>query len=76
MRRRDREVTDEKTMDAWKQISAECIRRIRVIAPKTKIMIGGYWNNSVTAVKDLPMPADENIVYNFHYKCWLYFLQK
>ena len=60
------EVTDEKTMDAWKQISAECIRRIRVIAPKTKIMIGGYWNNSVTAVKDLPMPADENIVYNFH----------
>ena len=39
---------------------------IRVIAPKTKIMIGGYWNNSVTAVKDLPMPADENIVYNFH----------
>lgn len=60
------EVTDEKTMDAWKQISAECIRRIRVIAPETKIMIGGYWNNSVAAVKDLDLPADENIVYNFH----------
>ena len=53
-------------MEALKQISAECIRRIRVIAPKTKIMIGGYRNNSVTAVKDLPMTEDEKIVYKNH----------
>lgn len=60
------EVTDEKTMDAWNRISQECIRRIRKIAPTVKILVGGYWNNSVAAVKDLAMPADENIVYNFH----------
>ena len=60
------EVTDEKTMDAWNRISQECIRRIRKITPTVKILVGGYWNNSVTAVKDLAMPADENIVYNFH----------
>ena len=60
------EVTEEKTMDAWKRISGECIRRIRVIAPTTKILIGGYWNNSAAAVKALPLPVDENIVYNFH----------
>lgn len=60
------EVTDEKTMDAWNHISQECIRRIRKITPTVKILVGGYWNNSVAAVKDLAMPADENIVYNFH----------
>lgn len=60
------EVTDEKTMDAWNRISQKCIRRIRKITPTVKILVGGYWNNSVAAVKDLAMPADENIVYNFH----------
>ena len=28
--------------------------------------MGGYWNNSVDSVKDLAMPYDENIIYNFH----------
>ena len=60
------EVTDEKTMDAWNRISQECIRRIRKITPTEKILVGGNRNNSVAAVKDLAMPADENIVYNFH----------
>ena len=53
-------------MDEWNRISQECIRRIRKITPTVKILVGGYWNNSVAAVKDLAMPADENIVYNFH----------
>lgn len=60
------EVTDKNTMDRWNQISQECIRRIRRIAPTTKILIGGYWNNCVLAVRSLAAPADENIVYNFH----------
>ncbi len=60
------EVTDEKMADAWNEIAANCVERIRKIAPATKILIGGYWNNSVMAVKDLPLPMDENIVYNFH----------
>ncbi len=60
------EVTDEHTMDAWNAISQNCIRRIRAIAPTTKILIGGYWNNCVLAVKALAAPVDDNIVYNFH----------
>ncbi|MCR5339028.1 MAG: glycoside hydrolase family 5 protein [Lachnospiraceae bacterium] len=60
------EVTDKEYCEAWNRIAATCIARIRVIAPKTKILVGGYWNNSIAAVKDILPPADENIVYNFH----------
>ncbi len=60
------EVTDRSYCNAWNNISAICIERIRQFAPNTKILVGGYWNNSVLAIPDLPMPADENIVYNFH----------
>lgn len=60
------EVTDYKYKDIWNTISLEAIRRIREYAPYTKILVGGYYNNSVKAVKDLADPYDENIVYNFH----------
>ena len=60
------EVTDKDYCDRWNKISYECIRRIRKIAPAIKILVGGYWNNSVDSVKDLAMPYDENIIYNFH----------
>ena len=30
------------------------------------ILVGSYWNNSVSAVKDLDAPYDDKIVYNFH----------
>lgn len=60
------EVTDQKYCEIWNQIADKCIRRIRRIAPTTSILVGGYWNNSVSAVKDIAMPQDENIVYNFH----------
>ena len=60
------EVTDKSYCQLWNQISRECISRIRKIAPDTKILVGGYWNNSVDSVKDLDMPYDENIIYNFH----------
>ncbi len=60
------EVTEQKYGPVWNRIAAECVRRIRVYAPRTKILIGGYWHNSAAAVKDLPAPFDENIVYNFH----------
>lgn len=60
------EVTDKSYCDLWNKISYECIRRIRKIAPTIKILVGGYWNNSVDSVKDLAMPYDENIIYNFH----------
>ena len=60
------EVTEQQYGPVWNRIATECIRRIRVHAPVTKILMGGYWHNSAAAVKDLPEPYDENIVYNFH----------
>ncbi len=60
------EVTDQAYCDSWNRIAGTCIRRIRAIAPAIDILIGGYHNNSVEAVKDLLQPPDEHIVYNFH----------
>lgn len=60
------EVTDKKFSDKWNEISTECIRRIRAIAPDTYILLGGYWNNSIESLKDLNMPYDDKVVYNFH----------
>ena len=60
------EVTDQAYSKKWNAIAHTCIERIRAIAPTTKILVGSYWNNAVSAVKDLDPPYDENIVYNFH----------
>lgn len=60
------EVTEKSYSDKWNEISNTCIDRIRKIAPDVKIAIGGYFNNSITALKDLSLPKDKNIVYNFH----------
>ena len=60
------EVTAKEYCDAWNRISGECISRIRRIAPSIKILVGGYYNNSIVALKDLLPPRDENVVYNFH----------
>lgn len=60
------EVTDRKYCSSWNQITDHCIRRIRKISPSVTILVGGYWNNSVYAIKDLAMPRDEHIIYNFH----------
>ena len=60
------EVTAKEYCDIWNEVSLKCIRRIRAAAPDIKILIGGYYNNSVEALKDLSAPYDENIVYNFH----------
>lgn len=60
------EITDKKYSDKWNVISEECIKHIRKIAPESYILIGGYNNNCVEAIKDLKMPYDNKIVYNFH----------
>ena len=60
------EVTEKEVSDVWNRISTDCIKRIRKISPEISILIGGYYNNSIEALKDLPMPLDENIIYNFH----------
>lgn len=60
------EVTEKSYCELWNDIAENCIRRIRAIAPTIRILVGGYHNNSVEAIRDLRMPYDENIVYNFH----------
>ena len=60
------EVTAKEYCERWNRILTECIRRIRVYAPDVKILVGGYYNNSIMALKDLCEPYDENIIYNFH----------
>lgn len=60
------EVTDQKFIGAWNRIAKECIKRIRVYAPDTLILVGSYWNNSPEAVKDLDPPYDDKVIYNFH----------
>lgn len=60
------EVTDYEFKDSWNGIASECIRRIRKISPTIKILVGGYFNNAVSAVKDIDVPIDDNIVFNFH----------
>ena len=60
------EVTDEAYCETWNRVANECIERIRRICPDIWILVGGYHNNSVEALKDLWMPHDEWIVYNFH----------
>ncbi len=60
------EVTEKEYCDAWNRIAGECIKRIRRCAPDVPILVGGYYHNSATAVKDIDVPLDGRIVYNFH----------
>ncbi len=60
------EVTNKEYCDTWNKIIKKCISRIRNYAQETIILVGGYWNNSPEAVKDLDAPYDDKIVYNFH----------
>lgn len=60
------EIVEEKNKDNWNALALKCIQRIRKYAQDTKILVGSYWNNSMATVKDLLLPPDENIVYNFH----------
>lgn len=60
------EVTNREYLSTWKEVSRRCVKRIRAIAPDTPILLGGYWNNSVLSIPDLPLPFDDKIVYNFH----------
>lgn len=60
------EITDMEFIGRWNEISYECIRRIRKFAPDAVLLVGSYWNNSVSAVKDLAAPYDDKVIYNFH----------
>lgn len=60
------EVVVYEVADAWNEILRKYISRIRAIAPKAYLVIGGVCYNSVGTVHLLDIPVDEYIVYNFH----------
>lgn len=60
------EVTEKEYCDTWNRIAGDCIRRIRAIAPTVTILVGGYYHNSAVAVRDIDVPIDAHIVFNFH----------
>lgn len=60
------EVTAKEYMPTWSKIALKTIANIRKKAPTIKILLGGYYNNSVVAVPDLPDIDDQNVIYNFH----------
>lgn len=60
------EVTEPRFIDVWNRVSNEAIRRIRVYAPNTFILVGSYHNNSAPAVRELAAPQDDRVLYNFH----------
>lgn len=60
------EVTEKEYMPTWNKIIKKAIETIRTESKTVKVLVGGYYNNAVEAVKDLDMPYDENVVYNFH----------
>lgn len=60
------EITDRTFITSWNRIAAECIARIRRVAPRSLILVGSYWNNSADAVPELDKPADDRVIYNFH----------
>ena len=60
------EVTSFDVIKEWNDLALRCIKVIRKNAPKVKILYGGVGYSSVLAVKYIPKPYDENIVFNVH----------
>lgn len=60
------EVTLEEFAKPWNEIVAKTIPAIRAIAPLTRIVVGGIFNNSIYGLTLLDKPYDENIVFTFH----------
>lgn len=60
------EVVDPNVAVQWNKIADKAIRTIRNISKDVRIIVGGVENNSITSIKLLDPPADENIIYTFH----------
>ena len=61
------EVTEREYLPAWKHISRECVRRIRLAAPETPVLLGSYHWNSARTLPELDAPYDDHVIYNFHF---------
>ncbi len=61
------EVVEDENAEPWNNLIARTVAAIREIAPKTPIIYGGIcWNSSQT-LRLLEKPADENIIFTFHF---------
>ena len=61
------EITDRKYAEPWNGIAARTICEIQRYAPDTYILVGGIFNNSIFGLTLLDKPANDKIVFNFHY---------
>lgn len=50
----------------WNRLAEKTIKAIRTIDQKHTIIIGGIDYNNVWRLQDMPIFADDNILYNFH----------
>ncbi len=60
------EVVLQEVADAWNDLLARYIRRMRSITKDTWLVLGGVNYNSVHSVPMISVPGDPRIVYNFH----------
>lgn len=61
------EVVNPEYADPWNDLISRTVAVIRKNAPDTTIIYGGVEWNSVTTLKLLKEPADDNIIFTFHY---------
>lgn len=61
------EVVEQDLAPSWNSLIADAVRAIRKHAAKSVIIYGGIQWNSARTVKLLDKPADENIIFTFHF---------
>lgn len=61
------EITDDEYAEPWNKISRRAIEAIRQVAPNNYIVIGGIHNNSIKGLSLMEKPADDKIVFTFHF---------
>lgn len=61
------EVVEQELASAWNSLIAEALKVIRRRAPKVTIIYGGIQWNSAKTLRLLDKPADDNVVFTFHF---------
>lgn len=61
------EIVSKDVTESWNNIAKKAIKRIRANAPDAFIMVGGVCYNAVHTVKDIFIPDDPKVVYEFHF---------
>lgn len=61
------EVVEKENADLWNELIKCVVKVIREITKDTPIIYGGIQWNSVSTLKLLDVPEDENIIFTFHF---------